>query len=188
MDKIFIITENERSYFVEPETNVIYFTFDSGIDEDKIYRWSRLGAVCGPGALVAGRSLDSLYALISSTGINIFLVFMLIFPCIAIYFKFKKYNEQYYIGKRLIPAMLDDWKKEELLNSFLKNCKIAVIFTGVSSFLAIGITILFIISSKIILYILSAMILMMLVVILPYFRLFPSRLKIIKEILKASSI
>lgn len=186
MNKIFMIIENERAYFVEQGTNDIYFAFDPGIDKDKIYRWSRRGVIFGSGALGLGRFLDSWYAPISSTGLNFLLVLMLIFPCFAIYFKFKKYNEQYYIGKRLIPAMLDDWKKEKLLNSFLKNCKIAVVFTGVSSFLAIGFTILFIISSKIILYILSAMILMMLVVILPYFRLFPSRLKIIKEILKTS--
>lgn len=181
-----MIIENKRAYFVEQGTNDIYFTFDPGIDKDKIYRWSRRGVIFGSGALGLGRFLDSWYAPISGTGVNIFLIFMLIFPCVVIYIKFRNYNEQYYIGKRPIPAMLEDWHKEKLFKLCLKTCKSAVIISVVSFIIAVGLMILFIRSSKTISYILGAMTFMMLAMILPYYKSFLIRIKIINKILKTS--
>lgn len=184
MDKIHIFTENGRAYFVEQETNDFYFTFDSGADKEKIYKCSRIGVIFGVSSIGLFRLWDSWYANISGTDANILLFIILIFPCCAIYLIMQKYYKHYLNSLNPFPAMLEYDKKEEILKKSLKGTKFTVIFTVVSFFIAIGFGILFIMISKTMLYVLSAMILMMVSLILPYFKLFKIRLKLLNKMIK----
>lgn len=185
MNRIHIYTENVRQYYVDQETNQFYITIGAAeVDKKKITKCSSLGAISAPVAVGLCRLCDGWYIPVSSIGSNIFLISILIVPCLAIYLELMKKQEQLKDGQEPFPVILDEWKKEELLKKSLKGSRMILIFTGASSVIAIGLGIKFMISSETIFYTLTAAIFMMLALLLPFIKLIRTRIKVIKEMQK----
>lgn len=185
MDKIHIYTEKGRNYFIEKGTNQFYITFETTKEnKEKISRYSFLAVISVPLARGLSSLLDRWYIPISNVGSNLFLIFILIGISYFIYLKCRNNVKRFNKEQEPFSVILDEWQKEELIKKSLSASRFSLVLIGVLFFMTAIFGIIFLLSSELIFYILTAVTIIMFAALFSYAYILFIRLKLLKETLK----